>query len=370
MSLEEIARLESEAAKLKDSPAKVALLEHAVKLADSMDDLKKRVELRRDLVRAAMYAGVDDVAIVAFSWCLAQSDKEPVKFPDESFLWQYKWILAVVASFPGIKREKIEEMASDYERRLKRNGYGLRSLYKLRRRIACDMGDTSLALKYHAKWRASSPDAMADCRACETDSEVSFLVGALQYEEAIEKALPILEGRLKCNSVPERTYGDMVFAHLSLGNLDEAKEAFEIGYPQVVDRHNLIDTIASHLIYLARVVDVTRGLKLIERHLRWACESNSPTDRMSFFAATGNFFERVDAVRPGALKVSIPSTLAIHQANDTYTPADLANWFQPEVKQLADRFDIRNGNNFQTWKLASTRALAFGSEIEAYVESK
>lgn len=368
MSNAEIKRLQYEARQLSDSPAKVALLEQAVKIADSLNDTDKGVELRMELVSAAISSGVDDRALVAFAWCLAQSDKDNERFPENDFLWEYKWILGGITGFPTVSVQKIWEMEDDYEKRLSRNGYSLRPVYKLRSTIASDMGFLRRAREFETKWRKAPRDGMVDCRACEVDSEVRALLRKRKFSEVVRKAKPILNGSLRCQSVPQRTYGDVVIAQLSLGNLDEAHEAFAAGYPRLHNKHNLLLAISNHLCYLIRVLDVRRGLKLIERHLPWTFQANYPLDRMVFFAMTGCFFERLAAERPKPRKVRIPSALAVHRDDDKYAPAELAAWFQSEAALMAARYDHRNGNNYKSWELADLRALALGLERQAYVE--
>lgn len=369
MSREQLEELQSEAWGLEASPAKVAILEQAVKLADSLEDLDEGFSLRQELVEAATFGGVDDRALVAFAWCLAQSDKDPDRFPEEDLLWKYKWVLAGISDFPGVSVEKIHAMEDDFEARLKRSGYGLRSLYKLRMDNANDMGFLREGKNYQTKWRKARRDGMVDCHACELDAEVSALVADGKYAEAIEAARPIMNGRIGCHTVPQRTYADVIIAELSQGHVEKAGEAYAAGYPQVAGNPDFLSTVGWHLCYLTRVLDVPRGLKLIERHLPWASQTNNPSERMAFYSRVGTFFERLAGERPKPRKVRIPDTLQIHNEDDRYAPADLAAWFQAEAAKLAARFDARNGNGYTTWDLADTRALTLGLERPTYEET-
>ncbi len=368
MSREQLGKLQFEAWGLEASPTKVAILEQAVQLADSLADLEEGYSLRQELIEAATFGGVDDRALVAFAWCLAQSDKDPDRFPEEALLWKYKWTLAGITDYPGIPLEKIRAMEDDFENRLKRNGYGLRALYKLRMDNANDTGFLREGTEYEAKWRKARRDGMVDCRACELDAEVSSLVGSGEYAVAIKAAKPIMSGRIGCHTVPQRTFADIIIAELSLDRLDKAREAFETGYPQVAGNPDFLSTVGWHLCYLTRALDVPRGLRLIERHLPWACQTNNPSERMGFYSRVGTFFERLAGERPKPRKVRIPNTLSIHNNEDRYAPADLAAWFHAEAGKIAARFDARNGNNFTSWDLADTKALALGLERPGYAE--
>ncbi|MBC7856845.1 MAG: hypothetical protein IAF94_25725 [Pirellulaceae bacterium] len=366
MSREQLDELQSEAWGLEASPAKVAILEQAVQLADSLQDVSEGYNVRQQLIEAATFGGMEDRALVAFSWCLARSDKEPDRFPEDDLLWKYKWILAGVTDYPAIPLEKIRAMEEDFERRLKRNGYGLRSLYKLRMDNANDLGFLQAGKEFEEKWRKARRDGMVDCHACEVDAEVSVCVGNGEYAEAIKKARPIMSGKIGCHTVPQRTYADIIIAELSRGRLEKAAEAYESGYPQVAGNPDFLSTIGWHLCYLTRAADIPRGLRLVERHLPWASQSNNPSERMAFYSRVGTFFERIGQERPKSRKVRIPTALTIHNDEDRYAPADLAAWFQAEAAKLAARFDARNGNGYTSWDLADTRALALGLDRPEY----
>jgi hypothetical protein len=368
MSREQLDKLQEEAWRLEASPAKVAILEQAVQLADSLGDVEEGYGLRQELIEAATFGGMEDRALVAFSWCVAQSDKDPDRFPEDDLLWKYKWVLASVSDYPSVSLEKIRAMEDDFERRLQRNGYGLRSLYKLRMDNANNMGFLRKGAEYEAKWRKARRDGMVDCRACELDAEVSSLVGSGEYAEAIQAARPIMSGKIGCHTVPQRTYADIIIAELSQNRLDKAGEAFESGYPLVAGNPDFLSTIGWHLCYLTRVLDVPRGLRLIERHLPWGSQTNNPSERMAFYSRIGTFFERLAGKRPQPRKVRIPAILSIHNDEDRHAPADLAPWFHAQAAELAARFDARNGNKFTTWDLADTHALALGLERPDYEE--
>jgi hypothetical protein len=368
MSRTQLDELQSEAWGLEASPAKVAILEQAVQLADSLGDEGEAFQIRQQLIEAATFGGMEDRALVAFSWCLAQSDKNPDQFPEADLLWKYKWILAGITAFPGVSRERIHAMEDDFQLRLKRNGYGLRSLYKLRMDNAKEMGYLKEGAKLEAKWRKSRRDPMVDCYACEVDDEVSIRVANGEYAKAIQLARPLLTGKISCHSVPQRTYADIIIAELSRNRIAAAGKAFAVGYPQVAGNPDYLSTIGWHLCYLTRVADVPRGLRLIERHLPWASQTNNPNERMNFYSRTATFFERLGGERPKPRKVRIPDTLAIHNDDDRYAPEQLARWFHEEAAKIAARFDARNGNGHITWDMADTRALALGLERPDYEE--
>jgi hypothetical protein len=83
-------RLLAGAEGLRDSPEKVAVLEEAVRHADSAGTLELQYGAREGLAEAAYFGGAPDKAIVAYTWCLAQFDRHPGRFNEWRLLWRYK----------------------------------------------------------------------------------------------------------------------------------------------------------------------------------------------------------------------------------------------------------------------------------------
>src|SRR5579884_3112427 len=116
----QVEELMDQAAVLPDGPSKLALLEEAVRLADVHQDTALADEARDDLIRTATFSGYPEKSLVAFSWRLAQSDRDPEVFPEQALLWQYKWIANSLKYFPQITRTQIEDAFDDLARRCQR----------------------------------------------------------------------------------------------------------------------------------------------------------------------------------------------------------------------------------------------------------
>jgi hypothetical protein len=115
-----IRQLENESNALGHGPAQVSLLEEAVCLADTHGDADESFRLRTELATAAMLGGRPDVLLVAFSWCVAQYDRDPNRFKGEeefSLLWRYKWAVENLVAFPQVSRTEIDNLLNDMERR-------------------------------------------------------------------------------------------------------------------------------------------------------------------------------------------------------------------------------------------------------------
>lgn len=368
MSLDRFEQLRRDARELGNTPAKVALLEEAVRLVDSLGNIEEAFRTRLDLVSAAIFSNMTDRAMVAFSWCLAQADREPEKYATYNLIWKYKWMLGAATEFPGISLPRIREMQRDFETRLKQNGNGLSPYHKLRMENAREMGYLAEGLHFEKVWHQSGRDFMADCRACEVNSQVEACIVTGRYQQAIRTAERIMSGELRCSGVPGHTYWKLIFARLARGEIREAGELFTAGYPLAARREEFLVSVGWHLCYLIRVRDLKRGFDLVERHLPWAQQSGSPVKRMIFYSFAADFFECFAEAHPRPRKIRIPTALAVYRPDNRYSPAELAAWFRAQADDLAAQFDGRNGNSYVSWFLANGHALAMGLPLSKYVE--
>ena len=128
---EQIDRLLVDSEGLEDGHTKVGLLEEAVRIADTHADVGLGFELRKELLGAALGAGHADQLLVAYSWCLAQVDKDPKKYHTSDLLWEYRWVLSELTAFPQIGREQIESMYEDMVQRYRQAGASMRSVLSL-----------------------------------------------------------------------------------------------------------------------------------------------------------------------------------------------------------------------------------------------
>jgi hypothetical protein len=349
--------LVEQAADLGHTPQAVGLLEEAVRLADAAGEVYGAYHTRSQLVEAAVFSGFHEKALVAFSWMLAQADRDPDEFDTPNLLWQYKWILGNVSHYPQIPRRRILDLLDDFERRLTRHGHGLRSAHNLRMQAAMGMGELVEAERRLRQWIACSRDALADCPACELNSHVELLADLERDDEALFKAAPILRGRLSCAEVPHDTYGNLMRPLLRLGRLDQAREHYKVGYRLVSHSRAFIDALAEHLLLLAHDANWTAAAELLEKHLLWAAETADLNARFRFYLASWLLLEKwpQSAVAPRDFHLAAAPPEAPKSA--TRNPTELAAWLRDETLHLASRFNQRNENDYYSQLIDKSRRL-------------
>src|SRR5688572_7430610 len=99
---DQIQRLMAEAAEQPRGPLQVELLAEAARVADAHNDVASGFRIRRALMDAALGGGQPQQMTVAFTWCVAQSDRDPTAVPPDQILWQYRWVISNLPQFPEV----------------------------------------------------------------------------------------------------------------------------------------------------------------------------------------------------------------------------------------------------------------------------
>jgi hypothetical protein len=342
---------------LEPGPSKLALLEEALRLADSHNDDERAYGLRQAIIEVGTFAGYPEKSIVAFSWCLARADRAPEAHDEGDLLWKYKWIMNFVPGFPQIARRQIDEMFADMARRFRRAGASLRPVYKLQCRAALAMGDREAARAYQRQWRAAPVGWPSDCPACERDDEVEYLIQVGKDERALELAGPILAGRLRCAEIPHLTLARVLLPLLRLGRVEEAARQHLRGYALAARNRDFLPEMARHLTFLVLTDNLGRATQLFENHLPWALETAELGRRFPFYLAARLLLERLQDGGRAALALRLPRTFPLHDDSGRYEVAALAAWLDEALGVIAGRFNERNGNNSFTQRIADNRRL-------------
>ncbi|MCK8502573.1 hypothetical protein VZQ01_11760 [Myxococcus faecalis] len=356
---EEAQALWDRASRQRSSESKVRLLEEAVRMADSHGDVQLGYELRDDLIDAATFGGYPDKALVAFAWCRGQQKKDPERFDPEAMLWKQKWVVGRIKEFPHISRKQIVDALDDIEQCFTKVDAGKRSVLKLRYQAARDMGDDAAEVdRLWEAWLAAPRDHLTDCRACELDDELDHHVEKGEWEQALRKAKPILDGRVKCAEIPHLTLGTLLYPLFKLGELERAAELHRRGYALTSKNRDFLATVGDHLEFLTLTGNLARGLTLLEKHLEWTLDHGSYNDRFIFLVAATFLLERVLAAGDrDVVSLRLTKSFPEHRADGGYEVKALHAWMRQQAQAIATRFDTRNGTDRYARRLARIQRL-------------
>jgi hypothetical protein len=331
---------------LPEGDERIMMLEEAVRLADTTGDIKLQYEAREDYLEAAYFGGVPEKALVAYVWCLAQYDRAPEMFWEWKILWRYKWMVNVICDFPQISREQIYQMLDDMERRFRESGRGLRAVYKYRYRTEKFFGNREEAIRLYHVAERSGRDDLSDCNACEIDEKVTFNLYMGNDALALRIAEPLLLGREKCRTVPQRTYAKLLVPLLRLGRREDAWDYYLRGYTMVSNDRALLDYLSEHLIFLSLYGEFDSAARILEKHYQWTEQNTNPFERFTFYRAAWVFLEQALDAGEDVLELRLPRSFPLYNPSGYfYNTVELKDWFSKRALELAARFDARNGTS-------------------------
>lgn len=342
---------------LAEGDERIMMLEEAVRLADTAGDVKLQYDAREAYIEAAYFGGVPEKALVAYVWCLAQYDRDPGQFWEWRILWRYKWMVNVICDFPQISKEQIYEMLDDMERRFRESGRGLRAVYKYRYRTEKFFGNREEALRLYELSERSMRDDLTDCAACEMDDKVVYRIYLGDDELALKIAEPLIQGRDKCRSVPQRTYSRLLVPLLRLGQRKKVWQFHMRGYAMLANDRSMLDYLCDHFVFLSLYGDLKGAASILEKHFRWTQENTNPYERFLFYRASWLFLEMSQEAGNDTLTLQMPRTFPLYDAGHSYHTASLKEWFETQARELAAKFNARNGTDYFTVKLLDMAAM-------------
>lgn len=334
--------LMDQALSLPDGDAKLAVLEQAVRVADTREDIEQGFKAREEIVELCTFYGYPVKALVAFSWLVGMKDKYPDLLSGYSLLWKYKYILNNITSFPEITRTQIENLLEEMRVSYAAAGYSDRTYYSYKNRVLRSLGDVEESLEYYKRYQTMERDRMSDCRACEQADEVSMQLYLDKDEELLKAAEPILTEKLNCHESLQMNIPKVLISLLRLGRKEEADQWQRKGYRLIKGNREYLYQVALHIEYLT-YTDPIRALEIFEENVSYTLNHEDPETIMYFSAYAARLFSRL-AKEDIHFEIRLPSLHpCIHLKNDVVA---LGQYYKDFAIQFSYKYDQRNGNDY------------------------
>jgi len=349
----EVAMLLDKAEEFKEGPAKVACLEEAARIADTHQDVPLGYQARKKLLPACLDAGQPDLMLVAYSWCLAQCDRDPARFGVDDILWEYRWIISEMPTFPQITRSQIDDALGDITRRYRAAGSTLRAIHLLRVNVGISIKDKPGAAEALGHWKAAARDRFSD----DPETERAFLADYHFFQEDYEAGIRQCDSVLKGRMTSEHFFGsdcaDLLYPLWVTGRPDLAEQCHKKGYRYVAWNPRYVDCCGDHVEYLALTGRFPRCIRLIEKHLPVALLARKPNDRMAFLRSMYVFAAKALAAGQSTVTVKLPDGFPVPSAaENVYELRALADRLKSDVAHWSALYDARNGNDYYAARLA------------------
>ncbi len=229
---EQVEELISQADDLPEGPAKVAIYEEAVALADLHQDVPLAYETRMQMLWPAYHASRQDLLLVHFAWCLAKLDADD-NLDAHDALWAYRWVLDTMPGFPDIPRAQIESAIADMMARYERHGASLRPCYLLHRRVYRGLGDRSAALAAHKKIAQAKRDWLGDDLETERAFAVFFAIFLEKYADGVKLGEKLLAEKFVSDHFRGLILTDLLLPLCRVGRWDDAAAFQKLSLPML-----------------------------------------------------------------------------------------------------------------------------------------
>ncbi len=331
---------------------KIQLLKQAAAIADDNDDIEWGYDVRIQLIRECYYLASGTDLVKEFSWILNAYEEHPDWFDESDFLWQYKWILGEMYNNPDVSMEQINHIMEDFKGRLQRNGYGLRPYYDRLFDETVVLGEFDKAKKYLDLANDAPDDRMGSCPACRLDSELDYYLLQGQFEEAYNRAQPLLSKQLSCTHVPARTFCALTYYADKAGKKEMAAELFDRAdaeMEKLINDENLVSPAAMLINYLLPR-DEEKGWRYFEKSIPWFMED----DGYARYDYSCLIYEGLMAIdKNKTVKLNLPTDFPLYHNDHNYTTDELAEYFLSEANKWGKAIDTRNGCNSCELRIAA-----------------
>lgn len=357
MSEQQLADLLQKVHQHPAGPARFAAYDALFRQADAAGATAFAFSARMNAINEFHHGGDPTRTFLAFSWCLAVADRTPEivgRHHQHTLLWRFKWVVWALPQFPDIPLDRTMAVLDDMERRYRLAGHSMHAVYQHRWLVAHHTGDTSAAQEWYDRMLTAPRDGLSDCAACVPSSQVRHLSSLDRYDEAVRIGEPFKNR--SCTEQPQWILAELLLPYLTTGRLDEAVDAHRSGYRRIRDDRHHLDNAALHLAFLGRSGNEAAGLALIERHLHWLERPSSPYAAMEFAAAAALVLNRLRAAGQGDLRIGRRSEDGTRRWEATIT--DVHDEMVAHATTLAARFDARNGNTYQSDRIAARMTAA------------
>ena len=333
--------------------ARTAATETIVRRVEAEGPRESLAEALLDLVEAYTFSGEGAKSFVTFARLLRLWDQSPELFDAtdrRNLFWEFKWIAADLADFPQISPEQAEAFLADMQRRFELAGNGLSSVRMSSFLWAWWTGRSDVE-QARLAWIGGERDEFEDCEACTIGNQASYFAETGDYESAV--AIGMTQ-QSRCNKEPACTHHATALAALLNGDPELALAQHRLALATTTDENSdNASARAKCFEMLARGGRLETALAILRNddaaQLRGAA---SPLLQLRFLLGivaglSANLPERSE-LSTGLLDAEMGDVASLHA------------WATHEARNLAERFDARNGNGYYVSRLerslAATRA--------------
>ncbi len=344
----QVSELMDQADELPYSPAKISLLEQAVRIADTHNDVPLAYHCRQELLTAAIFGGRPELLIIHFSWSVAKFDENPDDYDMFDLLWKFKWICHAGNDFPSVSAEQVESILADFKRRLDLLQLGLHPYLSTRLKVCLECGRLDEMADLIHQLESTPRTSLSDCHACVDNLCVQAFLELEQQELALHSFESLITSRRSCVEVPLVTYSKLFPVWLQRGEIELAAKYHAKSFSKICRNPEYLESLAEHLSYLVATEDWTKAAKAVRVGFDYWSHATSMADRWFFLNRLIPYLNQSQSRQLKQVRLNVPSEISVSSVKGKCDVSELLGWAVPLRDELAKQFDERNGNDYFT----------------------
>jgi hypothetical protein len=343
----------ADARDLPDDPEKVAALARLARRAETTGAFRLAIEIRLDLL-ATLHRTHRWRMLPEVRRCWSRYDRRPALFTDRQLRLLRRHQAWAVATVPTTWRIALTRGRAALAESIAR-GLAPRVVERMRCQLAAHVGDRDEVREGLLRWHRAAQPADDDCVDCDRCERAELLAEHGAWAAAVATLRPLWRVGERCGGLTARVRAAAILPLLQLGRYAEAARAHAYAY----HRHRLTRSgsrfLPIHLRYCALTGDHDRGLRILAAGLPWL---DRPVDELSALelATAGALVCRAAvAAGHGGSSLRLDHATPTGAAPEPVT-ADIATVgavLSTRARELATRFDARNGTTHQSTRMAS-----------------
>ncbi|MCQ2417337.1 MAG: hypothetical protein MJ071_05960 [Oscillospiraceae bacterium] len=354
--------------KIADPQERFQAIREAVKAADEAKDISWSFSFREHYMSAASTVNDDAEMTKTFSEMKALYDSSEELRSREGIrsdlLLAYRLMIMKGAESEQVSLDTISGYLADYETRLKADGHSLHSAHYLRE-VVSEVTGNLLPEEEYGKYHDENENSIPHCDACEWNHDMAIQFALGNAQKAIAMAAPVFSGEISCEKVPAKTFAQLVAYYTKTGEYDAAMKFAKHLFPQVRRRPELLKETGILLRYYA-AVNPQMGVLVFRQTLPDFMRSSNQLMRFYFAEGAARLFRSIQGEQ---LTLILPPDFAMWKEDFRYDTAAMGNYFFDIAKELAEKYDARNGNSCMTDLLGETLPL-YDESVNAAVRGE
>lgn len=352
-------KLKAGYSKFGHGKAKADAIRYAIQQADLNNDIPYMIFFRQEFCHEAMwYADEIDVYTILpelLSLIDRYPDAEPVPYQYndiiEDVLYIYGSMIVNSSDYYQIPLEECEKLFDDYTERMVRAGHSASLPYRYRASFYTETGHSAKATEYFNIFKKCRIDP-DECIGCLTNSKIHYYLFNNMKEQADKLAAKIEDGTITCKDDANKSFSllrlkiNYIEYYIMQGDYENAIECADVLKRKNMQEKEFNAPDFEMCAYVYK--NPGHGMYLYRSHWREWEKERDPYSKFISFMCTACFFKGIKKQRDkDTVKIYADRSFPLYNESNSYNYKldSLIEYYYNGAKEIADKFDNRNGTN-------------------------